>query len=284
MPKTPEYFIARKNKRKTLEKYLPEDIQLIYGSSINPAKWNFGGELMARRELRTEADQIFYGALSKYRHRKSTDEDFENLGQETLQNKKEVSFLLITGQQLAQGLESYANNGRWSDYALLLVKMAELGKATGQQLAQGLERCANNGRWSDYALLLVKMAELGKIDFKNNKYLRISKHIRGLPSENHQFAVSNIASLLRNGQSLLDFHKETGSYQTFLSLRETGLKINETITDETKRINDPSKWWQDQAEFFGSFLALNNTLAPALIRDRLAGGIPALNGQIGRAS
>src|SRR3989338_664223 len=88
MPKTPEYFIARKNKRKTLEKYLPEDIQLIYGSSINPAKWNFGGELMARRELRTEADQIFYGALSKYRHRKSTDEDFENLGQETLQNKK----------------------------------------------------------------------------------------------------------------------------------------------------------------------------------------------------
>jgi len=280
MPKTPEYFIARKNKRKTLEKYLPEDIQLIYGSSINPAKWNFGGELMARRELRTEADQIFYGALSKYRHRKSTDEDFENLGQETLQNKKEVSFLLITGQQLAQGLESYANNGRWSDYALLLVKMAELGKATGQQLAQGLERCANNGRWSDYALLLVKMAELGKIDFKNNQYLRISKHIRGLPSENHQFAVSNIASLLRNGQSLLDFHKETGSYQTFLSLRETGLKINETITDETKRINDPSKWWQDQAEFFGSFLALNNTLAPALIRDRLAGGIPALNGHI----
>src|SRR3989344_563308 len=166
MPKTPEYFIARKNKRKTLEKYLPEDIQLIYGSSINPAKWNFGGELMARRELRTEADQIFYGALSKYRHRKSTDEDFENLGQETLQNKKEVSFLLITGQQLAQGLESYANNGRWSDYALLLVKMAELGKAlpdnTGQQLAQGLERCANNGQWGNYALLLVKMAELGK--------------------------------------------------------------------------------------------------------------------------
>src|SRR3989344_2321003 len=219
MPKTPEYFIARKNKRKTLEKYLPEDIQLIYGSSINPAKWNFGGELMARRELRTEADQIFYGALSKYRHRKSTDEDFENLGQETLQNKKEVSFLLITGQQLAQGLESYANNGRWSDYTSLLVKMAELGKATGQQLAQGLERCANNGRWDDYTSLLVKMAELGK----------------KLPDNTGQQLAQGLERCANNGQ--------WGNYALLLvKMAEMGKATGQQLAQGLERCANNGRW------------------------------------------
>ncbi|MDA2922115.1 hypothetical protein MYX07_02485 [Patescibacteria group bacterium AH-259-L07] len=274
-----ENIKRKKEKRSALKEFLPDDVLLEYGQNIKPHKWQFEGNLRARIHLKNDADALFFKALQYY-NSQSLKEKTTELNIEKEKQKQEISTLVDVDTQLTQGLKDLAREGRWNAYAALLSTMAELGKATDTQLTQGLKDFAHKGWWDKYAALLSTMAELGKIDFKNPTYLKINKHIHTLPEDHQEFARTNIAQLLESRQSLETFHAPNGPYAVYQSLYEAGIRINNELLDETKKVRDPNAWWQNNSSFFGKLFGLDTKLCTGLVKERLAEGLPKFQGYI----